>query len=75
MPRSSDWKLWLCVLIVPGTIARWLQSRRRAPAARGCRGDHGGIADRDDHAVDGEHARRAARAVAGDRAIGGDEER
>src|SRR5690349_19072415 len=35
MPRSSDWKLWLCVLTVPGTIARRDQSMRFAPCARG----------------------------------------
>src|SRR3569623_1335241 len=35
MPRSSDWKLWLCVLPVPGPLARRLQSMRLAPCARG----------------------------------------
>src|SRR5260221_694177 len=35
MPRSSDWKLWLWVLTVPGTIARPGQAIRRAAAARG----------------------------------------
>ena len=63
MPRSSDWKLWLCVLTVPGTIARRRPvdpacARRRADR----RARRPGSPTRDDRAVDREHRGGAARA-------------